>query len=286
MTTSAPFQTTHDVPVTAGSVHVAEVGDHDADPLLLLHGWPEDHSAWRHVAGLAASSHRVLALDLPGIGRSHLDTPRGDKVFLAGLVHEVVVALGLDERRLAIVGHDAGGMVLAAYLRTQPPVSRAVIMDTVLPGIPPWSEVLANPWIWHFAFHSIPALPERLVRHELPAYLDYFFEAITAHPERLDTEARARYVASYERPDALTQGFELYRAFPRDAADNADVRRVDVPLLYVRGSAEGGDLETYAEGLRGSGLTAVSTARVDDAGHFAPEEQPEAVWAAIAAHLR
>ena len=102
----------------------------------------------------------------------------------------------------------------------------------------------------------------------------------------MDVEARARYVASYERPEALTQGFELYRAFPRDAADNAEVRRVDVPLLYLRGSAEGGDLETYAEGLRGNGLSAVSTGRVDDAGHFAPEEQPQAVWAAIAAHLR
>jgi len=286
MSTTSPFTTTHEVPVTAGSVYVAKVGDHDADPLLLLHGWPQDHSAWRHLADLAASSHRVLALDLPDIGNSRLDAPRGDKVHLASLVHEVVAALGLDERRLAIVGHDAGGMTVLAYLRTQPPIRRAVIMDTVLPGVPPWQEVLANPWIWHFAFHSIPALPERLVRPELPAYLDYFFEAITAHPERVDVEARARYVASYERPEALTQGFELYRAFPRDAADNAEVRRVDVPLLYLRGSAEGGDLETYAEGLRGNGLSAVSTGRVDDAGHFAPEEQPQAVWAAIAAHLR
>jgi hypothetical protein len=37
--------------------------------------------------------------------------------------------------------------------------------------------VLANPYIWHFAFHAIPGLPERLVQGNQRAYFDYFFDA-------------------------------------------------------------------------------------------------------------
>ena len=58
-------------------------------------------------------------------------------------------------------------------------LARAVFMDTVVPGVPPWQQVLANPYIWHFAFHAIPDLPERLVQGNQRAYFDYFFDALS-----------------------------------------------------------------------------------------------------------
>lgn len=285
MSTTDPLLRYHDLPITGGSLHAVEAGDPAADPVVLLHGWPESRLAWAEVIPLAARTHRVVAFDLPGIGASVLDEPRGDKVHLAALVREGIEALGLDDDRLTLVGQDAGGMIAFAYLRTQPAPRRAVIMDTAIPGVAPWDAVVANPWIWHFAFHAIPRLPETLVADHRAAYFDYFFEAITAHPERLDRTRRDAHADAYARPSALTQGFELYRALPRDAEANAEPRRIDVPLLYLRGTAEGGDLDAYAAGLRASGVAEVRTGRIEDAGHFAPEEQPEAVWSAIDAFL-
>lgn len=275
----------HDIPVSGGSIHAREVGDAAADPVLLLHGWPECGDAWTDMMREAAPTHRAIAFDLPGIGRSRLDEPDGKKVHLAALIREAIESLELDDSRLAIVGHDVGGMIAFAYLRTQPAPRRAVIMDTAVPGVAPWDAVVASPYIWHFGFHSIPRLPETLVADHTGDYFDFFFEAITAHPERITPERRARHVAAYARPDALTQGFAFYRAFPADAEANAEHRTVDTPLLYLRGDAEGGDLAEYAEGFRATGVTTVTTGRIEDAGHFAPEEQPERVWAAIAAHL-
>lgn len=152
-------------------------------------------------------------------------------------------------------------------------------MDTVIPGVDPWSEVIANPRIWHFAFHTIPDLPEQLVAGNIPAYFDFFYQQLSARPEAIDTRARARYLESYSRPEALHQGFEFYRTLWSDARINQEPGpEVTTPVLYVRGEHEGGDLMTYARGLQAAGLTDVRTARVPGAGHFTAEEQPEETW--------
>jgi pimeloyl-ACP methyl ester carboxylesterase len=146
--------------------------------------------------------------------------------------------------------------------------------------------VISNPFVWHFGFHSIPELPERLVRHDLRAYFDYFFTAIAARPEAITDAARERYVASYAAPSALTQGFAWYRALWADAEQNAGDRRlIEVPTLYLRGSEEPGDLAAYERGLREAGLQRVTAQTVSGAGHFTPEEAPQEVWSAISRHL-
>lgn len=72
------------VPVSDGTIHVAESGPSTADPIVFLHGWPEDWSAWTRIMELASDEYRCIAVDLPGIGGSRLAAPRGDKFYLAG----------------------------------------------------------------------------------------------------------------------------------------------------------------------------------------------------------
>src|SRR6202000_3282971 len=102
---------------------------------------------------------------------------------------------------LTLVGHDVGGMVAYAYLRQYADAARIVIMDTVIPGVDPWSEVLANPYLWHFALHSIPVLPETLVQGRQADYFGFFYDVLSADPSRITPQARAEDVAAY-RSDA------------------------------------------------------------------------------------
>ena len=56
--------------VNAGGLrmHVAEVGDPDAPPLLLVHGRPQNWFMWRRHIGPLAETHHVIAPDLRGFG--------------------------------------------------------------------------------------------------------------------------------------------------------------------------------------------------------------------------
>jgi len=269
--------------VAGSSLHVVEAGDPEAVPFLFLHGWPESWHSWRQLMGVASRQVRAIAIDLPGIGESTGDPTDGSKRQLAAVVHGLVETMGL--RNLTLVGQDVGGMVTYAYLRTFTDLGRSVIMDVVIPGIDPWEQVLRNPHLWHFAFHSIPELPETLVRGHQGKYFDYFYDTISAAPSKITPEVRAVHAQAYATDSALTAGFNWYRTFPQDAAVNMEAGSqapLATPLLYLRGEREGGQINDYLEGFRSAGMTHVDHALVPNAGHFTQEEAPEDTWQVIA----
>jgi pimeloyl-ACP methyl ester carboxylesterase len=275
------------VTVDGMSIHAVTVGPIDAPALLLLHGWPESWVTWRELIPLAARSHRVVAIDLPGIGGSSGGGAPGAKAGIARLVHGLAVALNLTD--VTLVGHDIGGMVTYAYLREFTDLARAVIMDVPIPGVDPWDDFVRAPFLWHFALHAVPRLPELLVTGREPEYLGYFYDLLSATPGAPAAQARQEQVGAYETPDALTAGFGWYRAFAEDVRTNregASGGPTATPLLYLRGGAErGGPIGAYTDGLRRAGVTDVRPAVIDRAGHFPQAEDPAATWRAISGFI-
>lgn len=275
------------VPAEGVSIHVVEAGTSGAPVVMFVHGWPESSAAFERVMRLLGDRAHVFALDLPGIGGSTAAPRTGDKRTLARYVRGVIGALALE--RVTLVGHDVGGQIVYAFLHAFPTdLQRAVIMNVAVPGVAPWTEIKRNPAIWHFAFHTIPDLPETLVSGRQATYFAYFFDRLSASPAGVSASARETYAAAYSRPEALRAGFDWYRAFPEDERNNIAVERqtVDTPVLYLRGSRDPGlGLDRYLEGLRHGGLRDVQGAEIADSGHFAPDEQPEAVAAALARFL-
>ena len=108
-----------------------ETGYPAGPPVLLVHGWPQTWYSWRHVMKAAGHDARVLAIDLPGIGEPGGAATDGSKQQVAATIHRVVETLGLDN--LTLVGHDAGALVVYAYLRSFD-LHSAVLMD----GPRPW----------------------------------------------------------------------------------------------------------------------------------------------------
>jgi pimeloyl-ACP methyl ester carboxylesterase len=273
----------HQITIGHSSIHVVTAGHPRARPFLFLHGWPESWRSWRALMDVAGEHARVLAIDLPGIGDSTGAVTDGSKTAIAAVVHQLIAELDLHD--LTLVGQDAGGMVVYAYLRQYADIARAVIMNVVLPGLDPWDQVIRNPRIWHFAFHAIPALPEHLVQGRQREYFSYFYNLLAAKPEAIDSDARAEYVHAYASDSALTAGFDLYRAFEQDVRDNratVNLPPVATPLLYIRGENEPGDIDEYASGLRKAGVLQLQHAHIRGAGHFAHEEAPVETWRVIA----
>jgi pimeloyl-ACP methyl ester carboxylesterase len=269
--------------VNEAALHVVEGGDPTRPSILFLHGWPESWQAWERVMQLGSEQAHVVAIDLPGVGQSTGATTDGSKRELAGTVHQLISTMKLAD--VTLVGHDIGGMVAYSYLRAYSDIKRAVIMDVVIPGVKPWEAVLRNPYLWHFAFHAVPNLPESLIQGHQRIYFDFFYDALSADPTKIAPEVREAYASAYSTLSALTAGFRWYRTFPDDAKANQETAaqaNVATPLLYVRGERETGAIDDYVNGLRDAGVVNVQPTLIPGAGHFTQEEAPAEVWQVLA----
>ena len=101
-------------------------GDLNAPTVLLIHGNGDEADSWRHVFTPLIAQHRVIALDLPGFGRS---APTGDGSIanLASSVQRFLEMLGLTEP-LHLVGSSLGAVVAAHVAAHAPHLARSLTM--------------------------------------------------------------------------------------------------------------------------------------------------------------
>lgn len=87
-------------------------------PLMLIHGYPLDHSIWQEVSKLLEDDFDVILPDLRGFGESsnvakaYSITDMADD--LAGLLDT------LNIKKIALAGHSMGGYVALAFFRKYP----------------------------------------------------------------------------------------------------------------------------------------------------------------------
>jgi pimeloyl-ACP methyl ester carboxylesterase len=256
-------------------IETSLAGEVNKPCLLLLHGWPQSRALYDGVLDALSVDFYVLAPDLPGIGGSRGTVSSAEKTALADVT--LTLAERAGARDIIIAGLDVGGMIAFAAARDHGPrVSAAVVMNTVIPGIEPWSKIVSDPRIWHFAFHAVPDLPEILVRGHERTYFDFFHDFLAGDPKRIPEALREEFARAYARPDALKTGFDWYRAMSADAKRNAMPTPIPTPLLYVRGDADGRSIEPYLEGLKAAGAGTLDSRVVDGSGELLPIEAPQA----------
>lgn len=253
--------------------------------LILIHGFPENWSAYAEIMPRLAVRFRVVAVDLRGIGGS-TPTERGyDAATMAEDVHQLARALELN--RPYVVGHDIGGRVTYAMARLHPDAMRgAMILDVPIAGIDPWDEVKANPALWHFGFYSAPGLAEKLLAGREALYFDYFLRTAVADPNSISDDDVQRYARAYALPGRMAAAMEMYRASAEDERFGREQRgALDVPIALVGGAAPnkgfGTLLPAIAQGLRGAGARAVTTDVIAGSGHYVVDEKPAEVVALI-----
>jgi pimeloyl-ACP methyl ester carboxylesterase len=95
-------------------------------PLLLVHGWPASSYYWSSVIPLLARTHRVIAVDLKGFGRSDKPHTAGYRIVdLADDLVQFLRAIGLESTDL--IGHSMGGMISYAMTLRNPECVRRLI---------------------------------------------------------------------------------------------------------------------------------------------------------------
>lgn len=86
-------------------------------PVVLLHGWGDDHTTFRRQFDTLSQGFRVVALDLPGFGQTEPPESVWDLDNYVEFVSHFMAKLGLGAPA-AIVGHSNGGALAIRGLAT------------------------------------------------------------------------------------------------------------------------------------------------------------------------
>lgn len=88
------------------------------DPIILLHGYLESSGVWDDFVPALAQRFRLIAIDLPGHGRSSVSGNEHSMEFMADAVKAVIDQE--DIGRCMMVGHSMGGYVTLAFMEKYP----------------------------------------------------------------------------------------------------------------------------------------------------------------------
>lgn len=261
-------------------VHVAEAGDRDAPPIVLLHGWPQHFWCWRHVAPLLAGEHRVLMPDLRGHGWT--DAPPGayDKEQFATDLLALLDTLELD--RVRLVGHDWGGWAgFLACLRAPKRFSGYLALNTGHPWPPQGSATLVHAWrFWYAALMASPIAGPALLQHA-PDLMRRGLRDATVQPGVFSEDDLDIYVERLALPDHARATQHVYRTFltrelPAVMRGRYAGQRLRVPGQMLYGTGDTVVRPSMLEGLADHADDFV-VEHADGAGHFIAEELPALV---------
>lgn len=110
-----------------------EISDNGKEPLILLHGFMENLSAWDDMEKTLSRDFLLVKIDLPGHGHSETIAPIQTMEMMADEVKKVTDDLGLGS--IHILGHSMGGYVALAFAEKFPETVKTLTLffSTFLP---------------------------------------------------------------------------------------------------------------------------------------------------------
>ncbi|HKG49313.1 MAG TPA: alpha/beta fold hydrolase [Actinomycetales bacterium] len=256
---------------------VRDGGPQDGEAVVLLHGWPQNQSAFDAVVPLLhASGLRTLVPTQRGYTSGA--RPRERRAYRTEETVADVLAL-LDAAGLPqahVVGHDWGGAQAWALGAWHPERALSLtVLSTPHPAAMAASLVSGGQALrsWYMGLFQVPVVPELLVGKVLRRFL-------------LDSHLPEPYVESYCRtmaePGALTGSLNWYRGLPFSARPS--VGPVRVPATYVWGRDDPALGRAAAERTAAHVQGPYRFVELP-AGHWLPETRPEDVAEAVLARV-
>ena len=270
---AAQSQRAPDSPETAHALHFEERGQ--GAPLLLIHGLGASIFAWRKIEPELARTHKVIAVDLKGFGRS----PKpADGAYKADDQARLVATLIRDRalEGVTLIGHSFGGAVaarVALQLANEKwRIARLVLIDApVLPGaVPRYFRFVEKAGVLELMMKPLSA--GQLARLLLEG-------SRLSPPPQADV---AGYAAPYEEADARAAFAETARSIVREQDREIEKRlaTLTVPTLVVWCRKD--DIVPLSAGRRlARTLKGARLAVLPGCRHLPMDETPEALLAGL-----
>jgi pimeloyl-ACP methyl ester carboxylesterase len=270
-----PGVTHHYVEIDGVRLHYAEAGR--GEPLVLLHGFPQNWYMWRSLIPELARHYRVIAPDTRGAGWSDAPASGYRKDQLADEVAKLMDAVGAPRAR--VMGHDWGGWIgFQLALRHPEKVQQYVALSIATPW--PGDGALARDF-WRLAYQPVlaaPVLGAALLRE--PAFVRTMLRAAARHDRWQPADFDA-FTGPYRSAAHAVAGSAMYRSFLMHellpwARGDLRSQRLEPQSLLLVGEHDGvvkprlvAGYERFSRDMRAE--------FIPDAGHFLPEERPDVV---------
>jgi pimeloyl-ACP methyl ester carboxylesterase len=259
-------------------VFYRDAGPPDAPAILLLHGFPSSSRMWQPLLDRLVGPFRLVAPDYPGFG--HSDAPSQAEFaytfdHLAAVIGRFTEVLGL--RRYTLVVQDYGGPVGFRLAIAHPERLGALIVQNAVAhedGLGPlwqtrrefWADRKAHEAALRENFFSFAATRQRHV-------------GTSPNAENYDPDLWTDEFAFLSRPgqqDIQTDLFYDYRTNVASYTAWQDwLRQHQPPLLVLWGRYDPSFQVEEAEAYRRE--VPAAEVHILDAGHFALDEQPDAI---------
>lgn len=275
---------------------VVDMGPRDGDPLIFLHGFPENHRTWRHqITHFSAIGYRCIAPDQRGYRGSskpqEVSEYAPDK--LVGDVFMLADTLGIET--FTIVGHDWGGAIAWAVALTgqHARVSRAIIANAPHPAIFPKllytdkEQREASQYIRGFR----DTANDDLIREGGLGPL-LATEAEWEDSASMEPEERAILLKDWSNPEAAFGMINYYRATPMDVPGMdepfelpsnfaaPEVPKLTIPTLVMWAMGDTALPPSNLEGMEDQ-IDPLTLVKIEDCEHFVTWGAPDKVIEAM-----
>ncbi|MBV9379915.1 MAG: alpha/beta hydrolase [Streptosporangiaceae bacterium] len=281
--------------VRVGEVGINTVTAGHGSPVLLLHGYPQTHLIWHHVAAALAEQYTVVLTDLRGYGDS--DKPPGGPDHRAYAKRtmardQVLVMRELGFGEFAVAGHDRGGRVGHRLALDYPDAVTGLAVLDIVPTrhVFGHADAAFGLGYWHWFFLAAgDGIPERLIGSNPEFWIRTTMNARQRAGLPFDPAAVAEYVRCFASPEAIHASCEDYRAAASiDLADDEESAsrgdRVTAPVLTLWGSDSfvGRHYDVLAVWRR---YATKVTGQALPCDHYLPEQAPAETSSALLSFL-
>jgi haloacetate dehalogenase len=271
--------------------------------LLLLHGFPQTHAMWHRVAQRLAPHYFMVMPDLRGYGDSSkpVGTANHAQACKRAMAQDLVAVMdALNVGTFFLCGHDRGGRVAHRLALDHPARVRKLCVIDIAPTLDMYDGTdMALPYMefaraYYHWFHLIqPApLPERMIGATPQAARDYLHAKLggwgSGGLSFIEPQALAEYERCFIKPEAIHSACEDYRAsasidLDHDRQSRTRNEKIQGDMLVLWG--ERGVVNRFFKPLAlwQAQCTGHVAGEIMPAGHFIPEELPQATAAALLA---
>ncbi|WP_407989029.1 alpha/beta fold hydrolase [Kitasatospora sp. CMC57] len=259
--------TTQFLTVPGGRLAYDDTATETGLPVVLLPGMLDSRSVYRHLRPLlTAAGHRVVTLDLRGLGESSMTWSDYSPASIAEDTLALLDHLGIE--RAALVGNSyTGATVVRAAALAPERVAGIALIDAFIENLPPSAVQRAVLKALAFTVTHVPAAWGSYLDKAYPTarpadFAEYRSAAVTA----LRTPGRKPVTRAYATGDSAPTGW------------SAEVRR---PALVLMGSQDPDFPDPAVVADRQAAALKARKVMIDGAGHYPMAEFPQATADAL-----